>query len=104
MYRTKAMKITVEKWIDSLAPAVKNIFIFSAFIFLTFLASLQTKSQNYSDENISLGEGLSQSIVFSLSQDKQGFLWAGTQDGLNEYDGLGFKTYYNIPFDSTSLS
>ena len=63
-----------------------------------------SRAQGYNDENISLAEGLSQSSVFCLSQDQQGFIWAGTQDGLNKYDGLNFKTYYNIPFDSSSLS
>ena len=38
-------------------------------------------------------EGLSQNTVFKISQDKQGFLWIGTGDGLNRYDGIGFKVY-----------
>lgn len=37
-------------------------------------------------------------------QDRQGFLWIGTEDGLNRFDGYTFKVYKSRPFDSTSLS
>ncbi len=54
-------------------------------------------------DNLSLEQGLSQSGVYSIMQDHNGFLWFGTQDGLNRYDGHEFKVYQNIPFDSTSM-
>ena len=38
-------------------------------------------------ERISLEQGLSQSSVLCILQDRQGFMWFGTQDGLNKYDG-----------------
>ena len=38
-------------------------------------------------------EGLSNENVFSLLQDRVGFLWVGTRDGLNRYDGHSFRTY-----------
>jgi len=75
-----------------------------ALLLFPFFLSTHSIGQGYTDEDISLAQGLSQSTVFTLSQDEKGFLWAGTQDGLNKFDGLNFKTYYNIPFDSTSLS
>ncbi|MBP6334230.1 MAG: hypothetical protein KA444_02070 [Bacteroidia bacterium] len=75
------------------------------FIFFPFnISAAQNKGSEFTDENISLAQGLSQSSVFCISQDQKGFIWAGTQDGLNKYDGIRFKTFYNIPFDSTSLS
>ena len=55
-------------------------------------------------ENISLDEGLSQSVVTSIIQDKRGFLWFGTQDGLNRYDGNNFKVYKHDRDDPKSLS
>jgi ligand-binding sensor domain-containing protein len=61
-------------------------------------------SQEFKVANISLPDGLSQSSIYCISQDKTGFLWVGTQDGLNKYDGLNFTTYYNQPFDTTSVS
>jgi ligand-binding sensor domain-containing protein/serine phosphatase RsbU (regulator of sigma subunit) len=42
---------------------------------------------------ISLLQGLSQSTVNCIIQDRQGFMWIGTQDGLNRYDGYSFKVY-----------
>lgn len=49
-------------------------------------------------------DGLSNSSVSSILQDSSGFLWLGTQGGLNRYDGYSFKIYENEPFDSNSLS
>jgi ligand-binding sensor domain-containing protein len=49
-------------------------------------------------------DGLSNSRVFCVLQDKYGFLWFGTDDGLNRFDGYEFKVYRNEPSDSTSLS
>lgn len=54
--------------------------------------------------HLSLEEGLSQSNVRCILQDKTGFLWIGTQDGLNRYDGYSFRVFKNIPNDSNSLS
>lgn len=44
-------------------------------------------------ENIRHEKGLSQNTVFSIYQDKQGFIWFGTWDGLNKYDGIRFTIY-----------
>lgn len=42
--------------------------------------------------------------VSTIYQDRQGYLWFGTKDGLNRYDGYQFKIYRHIPFDLASLS
>jgi len=55
-------------------------------------------------ERISLEQGLSQSTVFSIIQDSQGFMWFGTEDGLNKYDGYNFTVYKNDPDNPKSLS
>ncbi|WP_299577791.1 two-component regulator propeller domain-containing protein [uncultured Sunxiuqinia sp.] len=55
-------------------------------------------------KHISVNEGLSQSSVLCILQDKKGFMWFGTRDGLNKYDGDSFKTYRYSAQDSTSLS
>jgi signal transduction histidine kinase/ligand-binding sensor domain-containing protein len=54
--------------------------------------------------HLSLEDGLSQSAVNCIAQDRRGILWFGTQDGLNQYDGLTFTVLRNIPDDSSSLS
>lgn len=47
--------------------------------------------------------GLSQSTVNSIIKDKAGFMWFGTSDGLNRYDGYKFKVYRNIKADPGSI-
>ncbi len=55
-------------------------------------------------EKISIEEGLSQSVVTAMAQDKTGFLWFGTTDGLNRYDGYDFTIYKPDPSDPGSLT
>ena len=54
-------------------------------------------------ENLSLEDGLSQSTVYSIAQDRTGFMWFGTQSGLNRYDGTRIEVFRPDPFDSTSV-
>jgi ligand-binding sensor domain-containing protein/signal transduction histidine kinase len=61
-------------------------------------------SQNIRFEHISLDEGLSQSAVNAILQDRTGYLWFGTQDGLNRYDGYNFKIYKPDPNNPDSIS
>ena len=60
--------------------------------------------QNLRFENISLEEGLSQSSVFCILQDQRGFLWFGTEDGLNMYDGYSFTVYKKDSDTTNSVS
>jgi hypothetical protein len=55
-------------------------------------------------DHISIEQGLSQSSARVIFQDSRGFLWFGTEDGLNRYDGYTFKTYKPDPDDPASLS
>ncbi|MBI3194456.1 MAG: GGDEF domain-containing protein [Ignavibacteriae bacterium] len=55
-------------------------------------------------EQITNEQGLSQNTVTCLLQDSKGFIWIGTQDGLNKFDGYDFTIYRNNPLDSHSLS
>ncbi len=48
-------------------------------------------------------DGLSQPNVSSIAQDNDGFIWIGTTDGLNKFDGYQFTTFRNIPNDSRSM-
>jgi ligand-binding sensor domain-containing protein/serine phosphatase RsbU (regulator of sigma subunit) len=51
-----------------------------------------------------IDDGLSQTSVNCIIQDSKGFIWAGTQDGLNKFDGYSFKTYKYDPANINSLS
>jgi ligand-binding sensor domain-containing protein/signal transduction histidine kinase len=53
---------------------------------------------------LSTAEGLSQTRVSQIVEDDQGFMWFGTQYGLNRYDGYNFKTFVNDPNNPNSLS
>jgi signal transduction histidine kinase/ligand-binding sensor domain-containing protein len=53
---------------------------------------------------ISIERGLSQSVVESILQDRKGFLWFGTQDGLNRFDGYNFTVFENEPGNVQTLS
>jgi ligand-binding sensor domain-containing protein len=55
-------------------------------------------------DQIFLEEGLSQSIVKCILQDREGFMYFGTEDGLNRYDGYTFTVMRNNPLDINSLS
>ena len=54
-------------------------------------------------EHLTIEDGLSQNSVNCILQDRQGFMWFGTQDGLSRYDGYHFDVFKNKLNDSTSL-
>ncbi|MBK7407140.1 MAG: hypothetical protein IPJ40_03075 [Saprospirales bacterium] len=68
------------------------------------MPTLHIQCQTLPLERLSSELGLSQNMITCLMQDEKGFLWVGTKDGLNRFDGYQFKVYRNNPFDSTSLS
>jgi ligand-binding sensor domain-containing protein/signal transduction histidine kinase len=55
-------------------------------------------------KNLSTAQGLSQTRVSQIVQDDQGFMWFGTQYGLNRFDGYNFKVFVNDPRVPNSLS
>jgi len=71
----------------------------------TFSLIVNTGAQNHIRFNhLTIEDGLSQSAVTCIFQDKNGFMWFGTQDGLNRYDGYNFKVFKNDPEDPSTLS
>ena len=72
--------------------------------FLVFSAISFCQSIDLQFEKYSISEGLSNSTVNKIIQDRYGFMWFGTQNGLNKFDGYSFTVYKNIPFDTLSLS
>jgi ligand-binding sensor domain-containing protein/signal transduction histidine kinase len=54
-------------------------------------------------ERMSLEQGLSQETVKTILQDRTGFMWFGTQGGLNRFDGYRFRTFRSDPSDPASL-
>ncbi|MCP4601960.1 MAG: histidine kinase [Proteobacteria bacterium] len=70
----------------------------------TDLATKISPGQHLRFDTISLEQGLSQSTVFCMLQDSQGFMWFGTEVGLNKYDGYTFTVYKHDPEDPSSLA
>ncbi len=78
--------------------------VFLLLIFCGTTTFLFSQHNNLRFDYLTLADGLSQSSVNCLLQDKQGFIWLGTQDGLNRYDGYSFSVFKNESSDSTSIS
>lgn len=75
------------------------------FLFILLICSMSTSGQNSIEfEHLSTVDGLSQNDVNCIYQDKQGFMWFGTHDGLNRYDGYSFKVFKPNPNDKNSIS
>ncbi|QNA44522.1 hybrid sensor histidine kinase/response regulator transcription factor [Lacibacter sediminis] len=55
-------------------------------------------------EELTTSHGLSQGYIYDILQDKDGFLWFGTKDGLNRYDGYSFKVYTYDSYNPNSIS
>ena len=62
-----------------------------------------TALQSVGIDHFTADDGLSQNLVFDIIQDHRGFLWIGTKDGLNRYDGYNFKTYRSDAYDARTL-
>ncbi|MCD4834709.1 MAG: GAF domain-containing protein [Bacteroidales bacterium] len=75
-------------------------------LFLVHCSLFIVKAQNpeYKFRKLSIKDGLSHNNVYTIIQDKSGYLWFGTQDGLNKYDGSKITIYRHDINDTNSLS
>ncbi|RPI60783.1 MAG: hypothetical protein EHM44_09830, partial [Ignavibacteriales bacterium] len=78
------------------------LLLLSLFILFTFPSFSQ--NNNIEFKHLSSDDGLSQNFVSCILQDQKGFMWFGTKDGLNRYDGHTFAVYQHDPFDTTTIS
>lgn len=78
---------------------MKKLYIFLIFILIASTGS----AQNYAFKHLQVEEGLSHNSVICMLQDSKGFLWFGTKDGLNRYDGYSFKLFQHTTGNSKSI-
>lgn len=80
---------------------VKIMFEKSVFLFLIIFTVISTNTfsqqDQFSSEHITIQEGLTNNQIYTIGQDKQGFMWFGTPSGLNRYDGYNIKVYSHMP-------
>ncbi|QHT69758.1 histidine kinase [Rhodocytophaga rosea] len=81
-----------------------RITILSFFLCLCYNLPGISQGQKVNFEHLNIEQGLSHNYVTSVIQDRKGFLWFGTTNGLNKYDGYQFTHYTFDPNDTTSLS
>ena len=78
------------------------------FLLITAIVSIYgygfDSPDEYSFTRIDINQGLSHNQVHCIYKDSQGFIWVGTNSGLNRFDGYTFKIFKHIPSDSASLT
>ncbi|HSL87819.1 MAG TPA: two-component regulator propeller domain-containing protein, partial [Ignavibacteriaceae bacterium] len=73
-------------------------------ICLGLIGSTNSYAQSITFNHLTVEDGLSNNKVNTITQDKTGFIWFGTEDGLSRFDGYNFKIYRHDPSDSNTLS
>ena len=77
--------------------------LLSTSLYISVPGGLILQENSNSFRELTVEQGLSQNGVTSILQDSKGFMWIGTKDGLNRYDGYTFTNYFNEPHDPASL-
>lgn len=79
-------------------------FVFLIVFLLGSLFPPEVIGQDIRFKHLTTNDGLSQNAILSMVQDKDGYLWFGTKDGLNKYNGYHFTVFQNEPGNATSIS
>lgn len=86
-------------------PCIRNMrFAWIIFIGLSLVVPFALSAQNTAWQALTIADGLSQGMVYDFLQDRTGFMWIATKDGLNRYDGYNFKVFTHDPYDPHSIS
>ena len=83
---------------------LKKIVIYLFFLCIGMHSAFPETPEQITFSYISINEGLSQSTVFSIDQDKRGNMWFATYDGINKYDGYAFTVYQHNEDDPNSIA
>lgn len=80
-----------------------NVTVLSAAVVYSFLEISFSQPARIHFEHLSIDQGLSNATVTAIVQDHLGYMWIGTEGGLNKYDGYAFTVFKHDPADSNSL-
>jgi signal transduction histidine kinase/ligand-binding sensor domain-containing protein/CheY-like chemotaxis protein len=82
---------------------MRGIKIILCLILLNLSLYIKAQKLTINTTNLNSTAGLSQNSVQAIFKDRHGFMWFGTQDGLNKYDGYRFSIYKHVPNDPYTL-
>jgi signal transduction histidine kinase/ligand-binding sensor domain-containing protein/DNA-binding response OmpR family regulator len=85
-------------------PNYRIILFFTLLVFIITTHLSNSQSHIIKFQNYSIEEGLSNPYIQCIYQDRRGYLWIGTSDGLNRFDGYTFKIYRFTESDTNSLN
>ncbi|MCF8381815.1 MAG: PAS domain S-box protein [Bacteroidales bacterium] len=71
---------------------------------LLFFPGIFLSGQGIKFDHYDVESGLPQSVILKIHQDREGFIWLGTQSGLSRYNGYEFVNYFNDPTDENTIS
>ncbi len=80
------------------------VFNYLICLFTGIVCCVYVSAQSPRFDQLTIEDGLSSGSIRSICQDSSGYIWIGTTDGLNRYDGISFKVFNQIPGDTHSLS
>ncbi|NOG47483.1 MAG: hypothetical protein HND50_19750 [Calditrichaeota bacterium] len=79
-------------------------FQIALFFFFTVFFSTAFAQEDINFKHLTVADGLSQNTISAIHHDSRGFMWFGTQDGLNRYDGYEFRVFRHDRDDQKSIS
>ena len=83
---------------------LKFVLLFSLVLLNTSLSTGQIQYNNIRFKQLSIAEGLPHNTINAITQDNHGFIWFGTRNGLNKFNGNSFEVYWNHADDPHSIS
>lgn len=81
---------------------LRKLFLYFIFLYAVTISATDLRNTNF--KRISTEHGLSQKTVQAIYQDSVGYLWFGTQEGLNRYDGREIRIFRHSAIDKKSIS